>query len=183
MLAPVLRSALERAHTLSSWEVQRNARAFGVAPERFVFIPFPLTATGDELPTLEDRGRRVLASGRTLCDWPLVFAAAEGQAWDLEIVCAGAERPIVERLNTSGLARVRSDIPRETHGELMREIAVYLLPLREAEVSSGHIRLMTAIAAETPVVASNVSGLAEYLEGVAMTVPSGVSFGAFTPSF
>jgi Glycosyl transferases group 1 len=162
VVGPVLRSGLARAHTLSSWEVERNAGAFGVAAERFVFIPFPLTATGDELPALEGRGRRVLASGRALCDWPLVFAAAERQPWDLEIVCGAAERSLVERLNADGRARVWCDIPLPAHQDLLREVAVYLLPLLEAEVSSGHMRLFDATRGGAPVVAADVRGLADY---------------------
>jgi glycosyltransferase involved in cell wall biosynthesis len=171
----VLRSALERAHTLSSWEVERNARAFGVAPERFVFIPFPLAVSGDELPSLAGRGRRVLSSGRTLCDWPLVFAAAEGQGWDLAVVCAASEQPEVDRLNARGQARVRSEVPVHAHGEMLRETAVYLLPLREAEVSSGHMRLFEATRGGAPVVASDVRGVEDYISSgeTALLFPPG----------
>jgi glycosyltransferase involved in cell wall biosynthesis len=180
IVGPVLRSALARAHTLSSWEVERNAAVFGVSPERFVFVPFPMTAAGDELPPLEGRGRRVLASGRTLCDWPLVFAAADGQPWDLEIVCAEGERSLVDRLNAGAGARVRCDIPLQAHWALLHEVAVYLLPLREAQVSSGHIRIFDATRGGAPLVAADVRGVADYVshEETALLFPPGDALAA-----
>jgi glycosyltransferase involved in cell wall biosynthesis len=175
IIGPVLRSALERAHTLSSWEVDRNAREFGIARERFTFIPFPLTVAGEKLPPREGRGRRVLASGRTLCDWPLVFAAAEGQSWELVIVCDPRDRRVIKQLNADHRARVWCDIPTEAHQELLRNAAVYLLPLREGDVSSGHIRVFDATRAGAALVTSNVRGLTDYVEHgeTALAFPAG----------
>jgi hypothetical protein len=57
----------------------------------------------------------------------------------------------------------------------MRRAAVYLLALREADVSSGQIRVMDAATAGTPVVASDVRGLADYVTPgeTALTFPAG----------
>ena len=41
---------------------------------------------------------------------------------------------------------------------------MYVLPLGELSVSSGHIRLMEATSAMTPVVATRVRGLVDYIE-------------------
>ncbi|MGI8411489.1 MAG: glycosyltransferase [Solirubrobacteraceae bacterium] len=164
IVAPVLRSSLARAHTLSSWEQQRSAATFGVALSRFVFLPWPLSEAYDKCPLYEGRGQRVLASGRTLCDWPTVFAAAEGQGWDLEIVCTKSDLRLINRLNVGTLARIRNDIPLEEHRELLREKAVYLLALHESEASSGQVRLMDAVRGGTPLVASSVRGLSDYIE-------------------
>jgi hypothetical protein len=163
VIAPVLRSALVRAQTLASWEVDRYAHMFGVEGERFDFIPFPLRLSDDELPPLEDRGRRVVASGREWCDWPLVFAAAQDQDWELEIVCSQTDRAQVERLNRTGAARVQSEIPVGQHRQLVREASVYLLALSEAEVSSGQVRVFEATRQGTPLVAADVRGLADYV--------------------
>lgn len=180
VLAPVLRSSLARAHALSSWEPRRNAELFGVDPVRFVFLPWPLSFDGDELPAYSSRGRRVLASGRSLCDWPTVFAAAEDQAWDLEIVCTKDDLPKVNRLNTVAAAQVRHDIPLQEHRDLVGEVAVYLLALEEAEVSSGQIRVMDAVRGGTPLAAARVKGLADYVHDgeTALQFPPGDTLAA-----
>lgn len=164
VVAPVLRSSLARAHTLSSWERQRSAATFGVELSRFVFLAWPLSEARDECPPYAGRGRRVLASGRTLCDWPTVFAAAEGQDWDLEVVCTKDDLPLINRLNAGTLARVRNDIPLEEHRGLLRNKAVYLLALHESEASSGQVRVMDAVRGGTPLVAASVKGLLDYVE-------------------
>ena len=163
VIAPVLRRSLVCAHTLSSWEVPRNAGMFNVDPSRFRFVPSTRVLTDNEIPPYYDRGRRVLASGRSLCDWPTVFAAAEGQDWDLEIVCTSDDLPLIQRLNRNGVAKVRHDIPLQGHRGMLKEFAVYLLALEEAEISCGQIRVMDAVSGGTPVVASRVRGLTDYL--------------------
>lgn len=164
ILAPALRSSLAWAHVLSSWEGPRNAATFGVDPGRFVFLPWPLVFADDALPPYSGRGRRVLASGRTLCDWPTVFSAADRQGWDLEVVCSANDRPLVDRLNASGIAKVRHDIPLQEHSDLLRNGAVYLLALEESYVSSGQMRVMDAVRSGTPLVASGVEGLSDYID-------------------
>jgi glycosyltransferase involved in cell wall biosynthesis len=68
-----------------------------------------------------------------------------------------------------------SEISRDEHARLMREAAVYLLALREAEVSSGHVRLLDATVAGTAVAASAVRGLADYVnpDRTAVVFPPG----------
>jgi Glycosyl transferases group 1 len=163
VVAPALRRSLICAHALSSWEVRGNAEMFDVDERRFKFVPFTRVLTRDEIPPYRDRGRRVLASGRSLCDWPTVFAAATGQGWDLEIVCSSEDLPLVKRLNVDGVAKVRHDIPLQRHREMLKRFAVYFLALEEAEVSCGQIRVMDAVGGGTPVVASRVRGLSDYL--------------------
>jgi glycosyltransferase involved in cell wall biosynthesis len=70
----------------------------------------------------------------------------------------------VHRLNADGRATVHVDIPAEAHHELVANASVYVLALAELSVSSGHIRLMEAVGAMTPVVATRVLGLADYIE-------------------
>ena len=163
ILAPVLRASVERAQVLSSWEGTRNAQMFGVSADRFAFIPWPLTLATDLLPDYEGRDRRVLTTGRALCDWPTVFAAAEGQDWDLEIVCSAEQRPLIDQLKTESHATIREDLALDECRALSGQVAVYLLAIPESEVSSGQIRVMDAIRGGTPLVAANVKGLTDYL--------------------
>ncbi|MBA3735473.1 MAG: glycosyltransferase [Actinobacteria bacterium] len=162
VIKPALRGALLRAHSLSDWERERNAAMFDVDAARFVFLPWPLVLEGDELPLYGDR-QIVLASGRSLCDWPTIFAAARGQQWRLLIVCSGRDLKLVERLNTDGVADVRHDIPLHEHRDMLKDAGVYLLALEECSVSAGQIRVMDAVRGGTPLVASMVDGLRDYI--------------------
>jgi hypothetical protein len=175
IMAPVLRRALARAHVLSSWEPRRNADEFGLDTSRFAFLPWPLVIAGDECPRYVRRGRRVLASGRTLCDWPTVFAAARDQDWDLEVLCSAEDRPLVDRLNRDRVARVRCDIPVGEYRELVREAAVHIVAQRDCPASSGHLRVMDTVRAGTPLVASAVPGLVDYVDpgATALVFPPG----------
>jgi hypothetical protein len=54
------------------------------------------------------------------------------------------------RLNASDVAKLRHDISLEEHRDRCREAAVYLLALREGEVSSGQVRVMDSVRVGTP---------------------------------
>jgi glycosyltransferase involved in cell wall biosynthesis len=163
-LAPVMRRALARAHVLSSWEPKRNAAAFGMDEDRFCFLPWPLATAGDVLPGFEARPARVLASGRTLCDWPPVFAAARGQGWELDVVCGAHDRAEVDALNHDRLARVRHDMPVHEYRELLGQAAVHLVSLVPCDASSGQRRVEEAVRAGTPLVVTDVAGVGDYVE-------------------
>jgi glycosyltransferase involved in cell wall biosynthesis len=70
---------------------------------------------------------------------------------------------------------VLSEISEKEHGEWMRKATVYALCLTDRLVSSGQIRLRTAIIEGTPIVATSVQGLMGYaIEGTtARMVPPG----------
>ncbi|WP_374024725.1 glycosyltransferase [Mycobacterium sp. HNNTM2301] len=160
---PVLQRRLLAAHTPTEWEAERFAQLFGLPAQRFRHVPWLSTAVQGPMPSQDGR-HGVLASGRAACDWEAVFAAADGQPWPLTVVCSRSDEPTVRRLNRDHRATVLCEIPREEHDRLMRSAAVYLLALRDAAVSTGQVRLAEAAAAGTPVVASDVPGLAGYLE-------------------
>ncbi|MGO9954520.1 MAG: glycosyltransferase [Solirubrobacteraceae bacterium] len=180
VVAPVLRRCLLTAQSLTRWEMARNACHFGLAEDRFRFVPY-LASSGpcDVLPP-PGAGEGVLASGRAACDWETVFGAALGSSWPLTVVCSRADLDRVSRLNHDGRATVLCEITRDEHAQRMRDAGVYLLALREAEVSSGHVRLGDAAAAGTAVVASAVRGLEDYLEAgaTALTFTPGDAAGA-----
>lgn len=164
VVAPVFRRALARAHVMSSWEAERNAEILGLEPSRFAYLPWPLVKEADVCPEYGGRGRRVLASGRTLCDWPTVFAAAKDQDWDLDVICTFADLPLVTRLNSDQRACVRHDLPLEEYREVVRRAAVHLVAVEECSVSTGHNRIMDAVRGGTPLVVSRVVGLTDYVE-------------------
>lgn len=169
-----LRRALYRAQVLSAWEVPLYAARFGLAPSRFCHVPFAWRGEAETpLPELGDGP--VLAAGRAFCDWETLFAAAAGATWPLTVVCGGHDRALVERLNANHRATVFSDLPREETDELLRRASVWVMSMYEAGVSQGHVRLMDAVEAGAPVVASGVRALESYAvdRRTALLVPPG----------
>jgi hypothetical protein len=169
----VFRGAVVRAHVLTSWEGARYAAEYRTSTDLFAFVPWPLQARPDEFPQLAEGGSRsgVVISGRSSCDWETFFAASEDQDWPVTAICSAADEKRVRRLAVGANATVLVEVSKEQHYDRVARGAVYALALGETHVSAGHIRLMTAIAAGTPVVASAVRGVEEYLEGVALAVP------------
>jgi glycosyltransferase involved in cell wall biosynthesis len=160
-----IRRAMRSAQVMSEWEVALYALRFGVEPERFRFIPFAwctATETAESLPVAERH--LVLAAGRAFCDWPTLFEAARERDWELTVVCSGEDRPFVERLNHAGRATIHSDLTEADVGDLLRQAAVSVLPMRDAGVSQGQVRLKDAADAGTPVVATRTRSLEGYVD-------------------
>ena len=160
------RRALLVAQVLSEWEVDRYAAAFGVDRERFSYVPFAwrLAAAATAPPDLAAPRRLVVASGRAFCDWPTLFAAARGAGWRLHVICGTRDRELVERLNAGGEASVDCELPEARVRELLREAAVSVLPMYEAGVSQGHVRLRDAVDAGAVIVASRTRSLEGYVQ-------------------
>jgi hypothetical protein len=166
------RRAVLGAQVLSEWEVDRYAGSFGVERSRFRFIPFAWRmadrAGAGGMPGGAPAGIAardlVIASGRAFCDWPTLFAAARPAPWRLLVICGGHDRPLVDRLNADGRACVVSDVTPERARELLRGAAVSVLPMHEAGVSQGHVRLCDAVDAGAVVVASRTRSLEGYVE-------------------
>jgi glycosyltransferase involved in cell wall biosynthesis len=59
---------------------------------------------------------------------------------------------------------VLCEVSRDEHDARLRTAALYLICLRETGPSAGHVRLMAAVGAGAPVIASGVPGLREYVE-------------------
>lgn len=156
-----LRRALHRAQVLSAWEVPLYAARFGLAPSRFCHIPFAWRRDADA--GVPERGDGpVLAAGRAFCDWETLFAAAASAAWPLTVVCGAHDREVVRRLNANGRAEVLCEVPGEKADELLRIASVAVINMYDAGVSQGHVRLMDAVEAGVPVVASAVRAFHGY---------------------
>jgi glycosyltransferase involved in cell wall biosynthesis len=150
------------AQCLTEWEVTRSARELGLHEDRFRFVPWFRSSGDQSRPSTAKTG--VVSSGRAACDWETVFAAARGQDWTLTVICSSGDLDRVTRLNQDGRARVLYEISPEQHAEEVARCLVYLLALREAEVSSGQVRLSEAWDAGALIVASNVKGLQGYVD-------------------
>jgi len=157
-----IRRAMREGQVLTTWERQEYARRYGIPKQRFRVVPWPWRRTPPgPLPPAPDEPL-VLSSGRALCDWPTLFAAAEGADWPLVIVCSAEDLPEVEQLNADGRAEVRCEISAAEHAELLARATVFVVTMREAGVSQGHVRLMDAADAGVPVVVSGTRSLLGY---------------------
>lgn len=173
--APSLRRAMAVGHTLTATEGPKYAGDYGVDPECFVQVRWPLCRTGEgALSAIHSGRRRVLSSGRAGSDWETLFQAAEGSDWELTAICSRLDEQKVRSLS-SGRARILAEIDRGAHDEILRESDVYVMPLKERGVSAGHVRLMAAVDAGVPIVASGIRALIEYVipGETAITVPPG----------
>jgi hypothetical protein len=161
---PVLHRSMALAQCLTEWEAPRSAAELKLSEDRFCVVPwFRSSVTPVQARAPESARTGVLASGRAACDWATVFAASRGQDWPLTVVCSSRDLELVRSLNDDGKARILCEIPRDAHAQEIKEASVYLLALREAEVSSGQVRLSDAWEVGTPVVAAEVKGLEGYL--------------------
>jgi glycosyltransferase involved in cell wall biosynthesis len=175
---PIDRAATRRAlllgHVMTAFERDSYPRRYGMPGERFALIPFPLRGDAESAaPPADAREDLVVSAGRAHCDWPTLFAAAEGADWRLAVVCSAADFPQVRRLNDGGRAEVRVDVPREQVQALLRRAGIAVIAMRDRGVSQGQIRLLDAVEAGAAVVVSDVSGVREYVEpdATAIVVP------------
>lgn len=177
LLGCLLRRSGALLHVLTAEEGQLYRRRYGLTNDQLLHVPWPLAAPKHArlVSPPARRSGTVVASGRAACDWRTLFAAARIGEWEhLVVICGRNDEAEVKSLNAVG-AEVLVEVPAIDHDKQVASAAVYALVLREDNISSGHIRLMTAIAVGTPVVASEVAGLSGYLrDGVtARAVPPG----------
>lgn len=156
------RRAVLRAQVLSVRERVLYAAVFGVEEARFAVIPYAWRMS-DTPPAPASARDLVLAAGRALCDWPTVFAAAERGVWPLVVVCTTEDRRLVDGLNTTGRARVMTELSPAQMSELLLKAAVCVVALADSPISHGQIRLCNAVDAGAAVVASRVAVLDGYV--------------------
>jgi glycosyltransferase involved in cell wall biosynthesis len=160
-----VRRALARAHVLTLSEVETISAHYRLPRERFVYVPWPLaTEPLGELPDLPS-DPLVLSSGRAYCDWPTLFAAADGAGWRLVVVCGRRDQDLVEQLNrdAGSPADVRCEIAREDFAQIMRQATVSVVAMVERRRSQGQVRVGDAAVAGVPIVATATVGLDGYV--------------------
>ncbi|HSZ58695.1 MAG TPA: glycosyltransferase [Tepidisphaeraceae bacterium] len=172
IFAPAIRRAVRAAQVMTAWEGPYHAKLLNVPEDRFRYIPWPLS-DGRESPPASDgvTQKKVMSSGRAVCDWETLFEAAAGTDWSLTIVCGRADLSRVRQLGRRNGATVLCDIPVSEHQQHIESSAVYVLCLRDEPTSCGQVRLMNAISAGVPVVATRVRGLEGYaIDGTTATL-------------
>lgn len=170
---PALRRATWRAHVLTTAELERHRRRYGLSAERLFHVPWALVRDSAERPGPLAGAGRVLASGRARCDWETLFAAAADSGWDLRVVCGRHDLARVERLARGSGAEVHCELSRERHETLLRDSDVFVMPLLPSDHSAGHVRLLAATSVGVPVVVTRIGPLEGYVVPgqTAVTVP------------
>lgn len=161
---PALRRAMRVGQVLTATESLDYAKLYRISKKRLVLVPWALVTDASVPPPFEPGSSGVMASGRAACDWETLFAAAEETEWPLTVICGSRDLDRISILNARGRAEVFCDISHIEHDEKLREAAVFAICLQPIEPSAGHVRLMTAVAAGTPVVATDLAGLRDYVE-------------------
>jgi hypothetical protein len=161
---PALRRGMAAAQVMTAWEREEYANHYGIDRARVHHVPWPFCERRGGSPEAIDEGPGgVFASGRTACDWETLFAAAQGRGWSLTVVCSGRDRRRVRALAAGGEAEVHVDVAWGEHDRLLRSAEVCVIPIEDRGLSAGHVRLMTAVEAGIPVVATKVRSLDGYL--------------------
>lgn len=174
--APLLRRALAGAQVMTPWEREEYAAHYRLPPRLLYCVGWPLREGGSgSLTTIREHGREVFSSGRSASDWETLFAAARGASWNLRVACSRRELRRVTELARRVGARVVPEPPWSQHDRLLRTSDLYAIVLKERPLSSGQARLMSAVEAGVPVVATSVRALEGYVIAgeTAATVPSG----------
>ena len=161
---PAVQRAMKAGQVLTAWERVYYAEVYGISIERFRLIPWYRKLEGDNLPSLHSKSPcMVLASGRAACDWETLFKAAENRGWELTVICGKRQLRHVRKLSRHGNARVLSEITLEEHQKYVESAALYVLCLKEKNISCGQIRIMNAIRAGTPIVCTRVKAIEDYV--------------------
>jgi glycosyltransferase involved in cell wall biosynthesis len=162
----VLRNTVRYAHVLSHQEREHYSKLYGIPKHSLVYIPWPMRRANDVMASRilsSATSNTVVASGKASCDWETVFKAAVSQHWPLIVICGKRDFARVTELNFDNRAKVLCEITREEHNRYVREAAVYVLSLRETFHSSGHVRLSDCVREGTPVIATDVKAIEDYV--------------------
>jgi len=144
--------------TNSSAEVGYIARRFGIPETKLRFVPMYTTIAQPRMESKTDG--YVLSIGRTLRDIDTLLLAAPRFGAPLVLV-VGQHDTLPTLLPPH--VQVLRDIPlEEVHAKMCRA-AVVVIPLLPAERSTGQVVLFEAMALGKPVVATRVTGTADYI--------------------
>lgn len=164
---PALRRGMAGGQTMTGWERDEYARHYGIDPGRLDHVPWAFCERGDRPPdAVSMDADQVFASGRTACDWETLFAAARGSEWRLVVVCSDRDLARVQELaaDCRPAAEIHSELDWGLHDQLLSGADICAIVLQDRGLSAGHVRLMAAVEAGIPVVATEVRSLEGYTE-------------------
>ncbi len=160
---PALRRGMAAAQVMTAWEHDEYAAHYALDSARIHHVAWALCETGRSEPApIRGAAGIVFSSGRTATDWETLFAAADESGWRLVVVCSRKDLARVGALAAKVGAEVHSELPWAEHDRLLRGADVCAIALTDRGLSSGHARLMSAVEAGVPVVATSVRSLEGY---------------------
>lgn len=152
-------------------EVGAYERLYRIPADVIRFVPYYFR--DERLDRYEGERRGVFSSGRQSCDWPTLLTAADGQDWDLTIVCSAEDAAGIADHAARVGATVLVDIPRAEHDEALARSTVCVVSILDTPVSAGHTRLMTAASVGTPAILTDARGSKDYRALASVLVPPG----------
>jgi len=163
ILAPCMRRSVLGIQVMTQWEKDRLHSVYNMPESSVRCIRWPIAGWEQLTPTNQAGNGTVFSSGRSACDWDTLFAAARLGRWPLTVVCSKKDLPHVKELNKTVGAAVYSEISVKEHDRLLAEASVCVICLKEANKSSGQIRLGACITLSVPCVVTAVRGMDGYL--------------------
>ena len=159
-------------HVLTAGEGVEYQRRYGLDPGTVRHIPFYYLDDRVGVEPVPAAGRRgIVASGRNSCDWKTLIDAADGQNWPLTIICPATDRPAIADSARRAGVHILTDLPRAEHDGRLGAAQLFLAVMKDQGGSSGHVRLASAAARETPLIASAIPGIRGYESLAVQTVP------------
>ena len=162
LLTPVYRFALKNADAVivnATSEISTYANLLHIPESRFHFIPWPTNIDEPYMRTETDGS--VLAVGRSLRDWETFFRAVNG----LDVRCVViASRGDLAGLRVPENVELHCDISHAQYLQFLKRAKIVVLPLKETCRSTGQASFLEAMAYGIPVIAADVTGVADYIK-------------------
>lgn len=146
---------IDRIICFSRDEVAYYSSVFGVDKDKFVFVPLGIRMAGDI--EVRDEGY-VFSTGRSNRDYGFLLEVLKGMGHKAIIACD-------TYANSTTAPDV--DILTDCHGDdmerLMAKCHIVVIPLKDANVSSGQLVLLRAMSLGKPVVCTASNGVRDYI--------------------
>lgn len=145
--------------TNSSVEVETVARRYRLDRARVRYIPLNTNITEPRLET-EDDGY-VLSAGRTLRDYPTLFAAAR-RIPDIPIlvICGAGD---LQGLEIPTSVKIIREVSRDAYLDCLRRCRLVALPLLNTERATGQVVMLEAMAMGKPVITTRSPGTVDHI--------------------
>lgn len=146
---------IDRFVCFSRKECEYYSNLFGMAKEKFVFIPLGIDVDEDYIV---EKGNYLFTTGRSNRDNEFLVEALKGSNEKLVMACdsyKGEEPDNVE-------------VDRDCYGEKMKTKMAgsfcVVIPLKNPQVSSGQLVVLQAMMFGKPVIVTRADGIADYIE-------------------
>lgn len=164
------------AQVMTAWELEDYADRYRIHRDRLRLIPFYYFDDRSETtprPWSREGRSGLMSTGKNSCDWTTLITAARGEGWPLTIVCRRSDSHAIADTAAIAEVTVLADVPRADHDSMLATSEILIIALENRSMSAGHVRLMTAATWGTPVILTEVRGVAGYEQLAAALVRPG----------